>query len=137
VKKSNYCTNFPFGRILNWHGHFKHTLRAQRCRDCGRWTVPCHTVPISHGSTAISGEKKSLAFLLDLYLYFPVIPRVSLWSLSSLVFSSWTTATYDLIALFSSCLYLISFLHKIIPDLSFTPDPILGWPEVRLLSVLP
>jgi hypothetical protein len=58
VKKSNYCTNLTIGGILNRHGHFKHTLRAQRCRDCGRWTLPCHTVPISHGSTAISGRKK-------------------------------------------------------------------------------
>jgi hypothetical protein len=58
VKKSNYCTNLTFGGILNRHGHFKHTLLAQRCRDCGRWTPPCHTVPISYGNTAIS-EKKS------------------------------------------------------------------------------
>jgi hypothetical protein len=50
-----------------------HTLRVQRCRDCGRWTLPCHTIPISHGSTAISEKKKSLAFLLYLYLYFPNI----------------------------------------------------------------
>jgi hypothetical protein len=33
-------------------------------------------VPISHGSTAISEEKKiPLAFLLELYLCFPNIPR--------------------------------------------------------------
>jgi hypothetical protein len=37
-----------------------------------------HTVPVSHGSTAISG-KFSLAFLLDLYLYFPGIPRILLY----------------------------------------------------------
>jgi hypothetical protein len=55
--------------------HFKHTLRAQRCRDCGRWTLPCHTVPISHGSTAFS-EKKIPCISLDLYLYFPNIPHV-------------------------------------------------------------
>jgi hypothetical protein len=36
AKKSNYCTNLTFGGILNRHGHFKHTLRAQRYRDCGR-----------------------------------------------------------------------------------------------------
>jgi hypothetical protein len=24
----------------------------------GRWTVACHTVPISHGNTAIAGKKK-------------------------------------------------------------------------------
>jgi hypothetical protein len=58
MKKSNY-----------------YTLQAQRCCDSGRGTQPCHTVPISHGSTAISEKKKSLAFLLDLYLYFPDIPR--------------------------------------------------------------
>jgi hypothetical protein len=63
------------GGILNRHGHFKHTLRAQRCRDCGRWTLSCHTVPISHSSTAISGKIISLPFLLDLYLYFPNISR--------------------------------------------------------------
>jgi hypothetical protein len=74
VKKSNYCTNFTFGGILNRRGHFNHTLRAQICRDCGRWTQPCHTVSISHSSTAIS-EKNSLAALLDLYLYFPDIPH--------------------------------------------------------------
>jgi hypothetical protein len=56
---------------LNGHGHFKNKLRAQRCRDCGRWTQPCHTVPISQGSTAFS-EEKFLAFLLDLYLYFQI-----------------------------------------------------------------
>jgi hypothetical protein len=78
MKKSNYCMNLTFGGILNQHGHFKHTLRAQRCHDCGRWTLPCHTVPISHGSTAISEKKKSLAFLLGLYLYFPNIPRNNL-----------------------------------------------------------
>jgi hypothetical protein len=74
MKKPNYCTNLTFGGILNQHGQFKHTLRAQRCRDCGRWTLPCHTVTIAHSSTAIS-EKISLKFLLDLYLYFPNIPR--------------------------------------------------------------
>jgi hypothetical protein len=35
------------------------TLRAQRCRDCGRRTLPCHAVPISHGSTAISEKNNS------------------------------------------------------------------------------
>jgi hypothetical protein len=50
------------GGILNRHGHFKHTLRAQRCRECGRWTLPCHTVPISHGSTAISEKKNPCMF---------------------------------------------------------------------------
>jgi hypothetical protein len=75
VKKSNYCKNLTFDGILNQHGHFKHTLPAQRCRDCGRWPPPCHTVPISHGSTAIS-INNSLAFLLDLYLYLPNIPRI-------------------------------------------------------------
>jgi hypothetical protein len=50
------------GGILNRHGHFKHTLRAQRCRDCGRWTLPCHTVPISHGSNAFSEKKNPLHF---------------------------------------------------------------------------
>jgi hypothetical protein len=50
------------------------TLQAQRCRDCGRWTQPFLSVPTSHGSTVISERKKqSLAFLLDLYLYFPDI----------------------------------------------------------------
>jgi hypothetical protein len=34
-------------------------------------------VPISHGPTAISEKRKSLAFLLDLYLYFPNISRIS------------------------------------------------------------
>jgi hypothetical protein len=75
VKKSNYCMNLTFGESLNRHGPFQHALRAQRCRDCGRWT-PCHTVPISHGSTVISEKKIPLAFLLDLYLYFPNIPRI-------------------------------------------------------------
>jgi hypothetical protein len=75
LKKSNYCTNLTFGGISNRHGHFKHTLQAQRCRDCGRWTLPCHTVPFSHISTAIS-DKNSLAFLVDLYFYFPNIPRI-------------------------------------------------------------
>jgi hypothetical protein len=28
--------NLTVGGILNRHGHFKYTLRAQRCRDCGR-----------------------------------------------------------------------------------------------------
>jgi hypothetical protein len=65
VKKSNYCTNVTFGGILNRHGHFRHTLRGQRCRDYGRWTLPCHTVPISHGSTAIS-EKKYVPFIFTL-----------------------------------------------------------------------
>jgi hypothetical protein len=66
VKKSNYCTNLSCGGILYRHGHFKHILWTERCRDCGRWTLPWPTVPISHGSTAIS-EKLSLAFLLDLH----------------------------------------------------------------------
>jgi hypothetical protein len=74
MRKSNYCTNLTFGGILNRHGHFKHTLRAQRCRAGDRWTQPCHTVPLSHRGTGISGKKK-VAFLLDLYLYFPDIPR--------------------------------------------------------------
>jgi hypothetical protein len=76
VNKSNYCTNLTFGGILNRHGHIKHTEGAQRCRDCGRCTLPCHAVPISQGSTAIS-EKKFLALLLDLYLYFPEVPHKS------------------------------------------------------------
>jgi hypothetical protein len=61
VKKSNFCSNLAFGGILNRHGHFKHTVRAQGCSACGRWTLPCHTAPISHGSTAIS-EKNPLHF---------------------------------------------------------------------------
>jgi hypothetical protein len=71
MKKSNYCTNLTFGRILNRHSHFKHTLRAQRYCDCGPWTQPCHTVPISHGSTAISEKENPLHF------YFPDIPHAS------------------------------------------------------------
>jgi hypothetical protein len=80
MKKSNYCTNLTFGRILNRHLHFKHTLQAQRCRDCGWWTLPCHMVSISHGSTAISEEKKiSLNFYWTCIFTF----RISLVVLST------------------------------------------------------
>jgi hypothetical protein len=74
VKKSNYWRNLKFGGILNLHDHVQHTLQAQRCRDCGRWTQPCHTVPISHGSTAIS---EGIVSLLSGYLaYFHVIQYI-------------------------------------------------------------
>jgi hypothetical protein len=46
-----------------------------------------HTVPISHGSTAISEKEKACIFLLDLYLYFPDIARSAevknMWSYTS------------------------------------------------------
>jgi hypothetical protein len=72
VKKSNYCMNLTFGVFLKGHGPFKNTVWAQRCRDWSRWTVPCHTVPISHGNTAITEkEKNSLTLLQDLYFYSP------------------------------------------------------------------
>lgn len=62
MKKSNYCTNFTFGGILNRHGHFKHILQAQRCRVCGRWTQPCYTVLISHGTLPFLKKKNPLHF---------------------------------------------------------------------------
>jgi hypothetical protein len=74
VKKSNYYTNLTFGMILNQHGHFKYTLRAQRCRDYGQWALPCHMVPISQGSTTISEEKRNpLHFYrtLSLHIEYP------------------------------------------------------------------
>jgi hypothetical protein len=79
---SRHNTVQKVGGILSQHSHFKHAPRAQRYHDCGRWTLPCHTVPISHSSTAISGKKKSLAFLLDFYLYFSNIPCIFLPSIT-------------------------------------------------------
>jgi hypothetical protein len=34
---SRHNTVQKVGGVFNRHGHFKHTLQAQRCHDCGRW----------------------------------------------------------------------------------------------------
>jgi hypothetical protein len=60
-----------FGGILNRHGHFKHTASTTL-----PWLGPVNTA-LSYGSTSISG-KNSLAFLLDLYFYFPTIRVINI-----------------------------------------------------------
>jgi hypothetical protein len=87
MKKSNYCTNLIFGGILNRYGHFKNTLQAQRCRNCGRWTVSVIRF-LSHTAAMPFLKKKSLAFLLNLYLYFPTNSRI--------YFDTWIACFYQL-----------------------------------------
>jgi hypothetical protein len=61
--------------MWNRHGHFKHSLRAQRCCDYSHISLPCHTDPIWHDRAPNCEKENSLPFLPTLYLYFPNIPR--------------------------------------------------------------
>jgi hypothetical protein len=77
MKKSNYCTNHTFDGSLNQHCYFKHTVSTTL-----PWLWPVNS-DLSYGSYLtwqhchFWRKKKSFSFLLDLYLYFPNIPRSS------------------------------------------------------------
>jgi hypothetical protein len=77
MKKSNYSTNLTFGGILNRYGHFKHTASTTLPWLAGEVSPVIRF--LSHTAALPFLKKKSLAYLLDLYLYFPDTARSMEW----------------------------------------------------------
>ena len=82
MKNSDYCTNLAFGGILNRHAHLN-----THCQHNVPVTVADEICPVvgSLFHSLFWKRNKSLAYLLELYIYFPNIPRVINAEVESLV----------------------------------------------------